>query len=747
MTLPPLRAVLFVAFLLPLATAALPAATAPHRRLGFLPASAESQDRGETAFLATPTPQQAEKWLRELTEEPHVAGTENDHTLAVMVRDRLKDFGFDTEIVTYPVLLNYPKHVALRMVEPSAQELSLFEEGYLRDKDSFSHDAFPAFHGYGASGRASGQVIYANYGTDEDFKALEGMGVQVKGRIVLVRYGGSFRGLKVQEAQARGASAVIIYSDPADDGYMKGDIYPDGPMRPPSSIQRGSVQFLSLGPGDPQTPGYASTPSAKRIPREKLEGIPKIPSLPLSYGEAEKILRALAGQPVPEGWQGGLPFAYHVGPGPAKVEMEVEMDYAVRPIWDVFGRLAGSAEPDRWVILGNHRDAWTYGAVDPNSGTASLLETARGLGAAAKAGWRPRRTLVLASWDAEEYGLLGSTEWGEDRASDLTQKAVAYVNLDSSVTGGDLDVDGVPSLRDLVVEVADEIPDPARGKSVGDLWKAKLRKSWNGQEPICPDGPEKLFEPALGPLGSGSDYTVFTDHLGIASLSFGFSGRYGVYHSTLDDFFWMKHFGDPDFLYHVVAARFYGLLAMRLTGSDVVPMRYLPYASALEKYLDAIRRQAIRERRNAAGAEAEPGRPPEKPALEPDFKPLLSVLARFRRSAAALDAALDALPTAPAPGALPLSRINDAVVGVEREFLDPSGIPGRPWFRHTVFAPGLTTGYAAWPFPGLTQSVKERDASMWEKESRRLRDRLQAAAAALDRASSIAGGASSPPRP
>ena len=704
------------------------------RRLGFLPASIASQDQGEAAFLAVPTPEQSEKLLRRLTEEPHVAGTPNDKALAELVRDRLKEYGFDSSIVSYPVLLNYPKKVSLRMVEPEVEELALFEPGDPRDKDSYSQDAFPAFHGYGASGKASAQVVYANYGTAEDFKKLDEMDLSVKGRIVLVRYGKVFRGLKVYEAQKRGAAGVIIFSDPADDGYMKGDIYPDGPMRPPGAIQRGSVQFLSHGPGDPQTPGYASTPSAKRIPQDKLEGIPKIPSLPISYGEAEVILRAMAGKRVPDEWQGGLPFAYHLGPGPAKLEMDVEMDYAVRPIWDVLGRLTGSAEPDRWVILGNHRDAWTYGAVDPNSGTTSFLEAARGVAAAVKAGWKPRRTVILASWDAEEYGLVGSTEWGEDLAAELAKKAVAYVNLDSSVTGPDLDVDGIPSLRDLTMEIADDLQDPVRGKSVGQIWRSKLRREWNTEEPITLEGPEKPFDPALAPLGSGSDYTVFLDHLGIAAMNFSFTGSYGVYHSTLDNFFWMKSFGDPNFLYHAVAARFFGLLAMRLGGADVVPMRYVPYASALESQSDALRRMAVMERRKALAAE----KPPERPPLNPDFAPLLKALSRFRTSATSLDRTLDSLQSRgeAVPGSLP--RVNDAVVEVERKLLTPEGLPGRPWFKHALYAPGLTTGYASWPFPGLTQAVKDHDAALWEKEQKKVLDALEAGADAMEAAAKIA---------
>jgi N-acetylated-alpha-linked acidic dipeptidase len=730
--------------LLPIAAAlcasGLLAETAPRPRLGFFPASLPGQERFEEIFLAVPTPERSEQWLRTLTEEPHVAGTPAEKNLAEMVRDRLKEFGLEASMTSYSVLLNHPKSASLKLVEPALQELSLVETGYLRDKDSYSSDVFPAFHGYGASGAATGQVIYANYGREEDFKKLEGMEISVKGRVVLVRYGGIFRGLKVYEAQRRGAAAVIIYSDPMDDGYMKGDIYPDGPMRPPGALQRGSVQFLSHGPGDPQTPGYASTASAKRLPQNKLEGIPKIPSLPISYGEAEKILRALAGERVPDAWQGGLPFAYHIGPGPAKVEMKVEMDYAVRPIWDVFGKIKGSAEPDRWVILGNHRDAWTYGAVDPNSGTTSFLETARGLGAAVKAGWKPRRTIILASWDAEEYGLLGSTEWGEDLADELSKKAVAYINLDSSVTGPDLGAEGMPSLRDLVVEVADGVADPRRGKSIGHFWRTAQREEWNSSEPILLDAPAKKFEPMLGPLGSGSDYTVFSDHLGIASLNFGFSGSYGVYHSALDNFFWMKSFGDPEFLYHAVAARFYGLLAMRLAGAEVVPLRYAPYATALSDRIDDLRRAAILEQRKATReADAEEEDPAKKKApLAPDFGPLLRSISRFTAAASEADAALAALGARGTGDAAALARVNDAAVGVERKFLSVDGLTGRPWFKHVLDAPGLTTGYAAWAFPGLTQAVRDRDAALWGKEYSKVLQCLDTASRALDETAALA---------
>jgi N-acetylated-alpha-linked acidic dipeptidase len=414
--------------------------------------------------------------------------------------------------------------------------------------------------------------------------------------------------------------------------------------------------------------------------------------------------------------------------------MTVEMDEAVREIWDVIGKIPGSAEPDAWVILGNHHDAWTYGAVDPSSGTASFLEAARALGAAVKAGWRPRRTIVMAAWDAEEYGLVGSTEWGEDLAQELSQKAVAYLNLDSSVTGPDLSLDGIPTLRDVVLEAAGDLRDPKRGKSHAELWNARERKKWNVDEPIVLDRPEPAFEPHLAPLGSGSDYTVFVDHLGIASLNFGFEGKYGVYHSTLDNLFWMEKFGDPEFLYHAEAARLLGLLAMRLAGADAVPFRHVPYAAALSRHLDDLRRFAVQERRAAAAQE----KPPEKAPLEPDFEPLLSALGEFRAAAADLDGKLEALERAGGRPPADLARLNRAIVAVERRFLNPAGIHGRPWYRHVLYAPGVTTGYASWPLPGLRLAVKEHDAAIWDGEARKVVEALKAASGALREASALA---------
>jgi N-acetylated-alpha-linked acidic dipeptidase len=436
----------------------------------------------------------------------------------------------------------------------------------------------------------------------------------------------------------------------------------------------------------------------------------------------------MGGLRVPDTWQGGLPFAYHVGPGGAAVELEVEMEEGLRPIYNVFARIAGREEADQLVILGNHRDAWTHGAIDPNSGTAAWLETARGLAAAVEAGWQPRRTILLASWDAEEYGLVGSVEWGEDRAAELVANAVAYVNLDSAVTGPDLNVSGTPSLLELVRTTAGEVSEPVQGGSLLDAWDKRLAKSWAKEEPIDLADPEAVFEPRLGALGSGSDYTVFLDHLGIPSMSFGFSGPYGVYHSVYDNFRWMEKFGDPQFVYHAAAARFFGLLAMRLAGSEVVPYRFSSYAEALERELDELERSVVRENRLAALEDEE--------TLSFDLTPVRESLAAFGAAGRSLDGAVDRLLEKEDSGRL--ESLNKSLIQIERAFLSTDGLPARPWFRHLLYAPGLTTGYGAWPFPELAQAVEDRDRELASRGVERLNAVLAEATQRLESAAVLA---------
>jgi N-acetylated-alpha-linked acidic dipeptidase len=726
----------------------------PSLPLGFAPASRAAELEAEAQALSIPTPNSARAWLRTLTEEPHVAGTPADYKTAVFVRDKLREWGWKADLAEYEVLLNYPTYASLSLTRPTPQSLPCFESPLAFDKDSASLSAFPAFHGYGVSGRVTGQVVYANYGRPEDFTALDKLGVDVKGKIVLVRYGELFRGLKVLGAQKRGASGVLIYSDPADDGYARGDVYPQGPFRPETAIQRGSVQFLSLGPGDPSTPGGPSVKGAKRLPIDPRAGLATgeeweaatrlkredyfatIPALPISYASARPILEALGGPNVPRGWQGGLPLAYHIGPGPAEVDFDTQMDYKIRPVWNVIATLPGTVEPDRWILLGNHRDAWVYGAVDPGSGTAATLETCRALGAAVKQGWKPKRSIVYASWDAEEYGLVGSTEWAEDHAREVDEKAVLLLNVDSAVSGHDIDLDGIPSLRDWVLDAAAAVTDVRSGRTLRQLWLAQQREQWASQQPVdLPDlfangnginsdsaaaRPAGRFAPQMQALGSGSDYTVFVDHLGVPAVDIGFSGRYGVYHSIYDNFTWMEKVGDPEFLTHAMAARFYTVLTMRAAAADVLPLRFVPYGEAVREHVDELRRMIERKARAEAGLTSFEG-----------LAGLVKAVRAFQDQAAALDRATDALARRDGVPRETLTRVNDSLKRIERTFLLPDGLPGRPWFKHAVYAPGLTTGYASWPLPGLRLAVNENNATLLATQAAALADRLEAAGKAM----------------
>ncbi|MGH9576170.1 MAG: M28 family peptidase, partial [Terriglobales bacterium] len=467
-----------------------------------------------------------------------------------------------------------------------------------------------AYNGFSRSGAVEAEVVYANYGRPGDFRKLKEMGIDVCGKIVLVRYGENFRGVKAYTAQQEGAAGVIIYSDPADDGYFKGDMYPKGPWRPESGVQRGSIAFIFKYPGDPTTPGIASVPSledSKRTPPEQAASLPRIPTTPLSYADARPILENLAGPESPRAWQGALPFTYHVGPGPVRVKMSLKQDYAYRTIWNVIGKIRGREFPDEWVTSGNHRDAWVYGAVDPNSGTAAQLEAARALGALLKTGWRPRRTMVLGSWDAEEQGLIGSTEWAEQYSKELAG-AVTYINMDAAASGPKFAAAAVPSLKQFVRDVTKSVASPAGG-TVYDAWKLakekeaaeKRAKEKEAAEKPSPDigGGERppVAESAdlpVGDLGSGSDYTAFLQHLGVPSTDVSSSGPYGVYHSVFDNFAWFSKFGDPGFHYLQQMARIYGLQLLRMSEADALPYNYEDYGKEVATYLQKAQQKSAR---------------------------------------------------------------------------------------------------------------------------------------------------------
>ncbi len=644
----------------------------------------------EKEFLGVPSADSCRRNLFILTQQPHVAGTAYDSTLAMFVKNRFENYGIDAKIVTYYVYIPYPKSESLEMTAPTKLNFDLNEEGWKWDKDTYNSKVVIPFNAYSPSGDISGQIVYANYGLPEDYEVLHNLGVQLKGKIMLVRYGRSFRGIKVKVAEEHGAAGVIIYSDPADDGYDRGDIYPNGPMRPWNAVQRGSIQDLTVYPGDPLTPGYASTKDAKRIELSAVTDLPHIPCMPISYGNAQKLLSNLAGPVVPGGWQGGLPFTYHVGPGGTEVRMHLDMDYEIRPIWDVVGTIKGDRYPDEKVIIGNHRDAWVYGAVDPNSGTASLLETARGFGTLLKSGWRPERTIVICSWDGEEYGLLGSTEWGEQNAAALVKQAVAYINIDAPVSGTNFSSSAVPSLDRFIMNVTKSVTDPKTGMSVFDAWYARQNKDAFGKDPVVPD----TATTKLGRLGSGSDYTVFLDHLGIPAFDFGFSGPYGVYHSVLDDYYWMEHWGDPTFEYHATVAKVLGIATLRLADDALLPFRYSDYAGQISDY--------IKDRqKRAASLEALKG---------VDFSPAVEASSEFLGAADEIDGNIGRANPESYPA------INGVLVQIERLFTDKGGLPKSFWFKHQIYAPGFYTGYASQPLPGISRAIEERDPELLNKE-------------------------------
>ncbi len=658
--------------------------------LSSLTLFAQQEPGIEKEFLGIPKPDSCRRNLFILTQQPHVAGSADDSALAVFVKDRFQRYGLEAKIITYYVYLPLPKSESLQMTVPEKTDFDLNESGWKWDKDTYNSNVVMPFNAYSPSGDISGQAVYANYGLPEDYDFLHKLGIEVKGKIMLVRYGRSFRGIKVKVAEEHGAAGVIIYSDPKDDGYDQGDIYPNGPMRPWTAVQRGSIQDLTVYPGDPLTPGYASTKDAKRIPLSEVTDLPHIPCLPISYGNAEKLLSNLAGPAVPHDWQGGLPLTYHIGPGGTEVRMKLDMDYEIKPIWDVIAEIPGKTYPAEKVIIGNHRDAWVYGAVDPNSGTASMLETARGFGALLKSGWRPQRTIVLCSWDGEEYGLIGSTEWGEENAGELTKDAVAYINIDAPVSGTDFGSSAVPSLDRFVMNVTKSVKDPKTGMTVFGAWYANQNRKAFEKDPVVPD----TATTKLGRLGSGSDFTVFLDHLGIPAFDFGFGGPYGVYHSVLDDYYWMEHWGDPTFEYHATVAKILGIAALRLADNPILPFRYSDYARQIDEY--------VKDRQKSAGENAT--------LKSVDFSQLLQASSEFLRTAEEVDSAL---PNAKSENYRALNR---TMMEIERSFTDKGGLPKSVWFKHQIYAPGFYTGYASQPLPGVARAIEEVDPATLKQE-------------------------------
>ena len=669
---------------------------------GFTPANSILQKKYEEAFKQLTSPETCRQELRRLTEEPHLAGTENSYKIAQYLYHKYQEYGLDAQIYEYEVYLPYPIEVRVEMVAPTHYLAVGKEANWEWDKDSHETNIVAGYNAYSPDGDVTADLIYVNRGLLDDYQKLAEMGISVEGKIAIARYGGSYRGVKAKIAEEQGAAGLIIYSDPADDGYMKGDVYPRGPWRSADAIQRGTVKYIFQYAGDPLTPGWASTKDAHRLPIAEATDLPHIPVAPLAYRDAEPLLKALAGPNVPQGWQGGLPFAYHIGPGPAKVHLKVRSEHKNRPIYNVIAKLKGTETPDQWVILGNHHDAWVYGAADPGSGTASLLEVARCLSQLVKEGYHPKRTIVFASWDAEEFGILGSAEWVEDLKAELQQKAIAYLNVDIATTGTEFYASAVPSLKPLVKEVAQTVMDPQTHQTVYEAWRQH----------------QENHVPRVGNLGSGSDHSPFIGHLGIPAISMGFYGPYGVYHAMQDTFYWMEHFGDPTFRYHVAMTQIWGILALRLAEADILPFDYAAYADELLSHLKALQN----ENKHSTITKDRPER-------------LRALLREWEIVALDLQRNLtDRLETGEL---VETATINRSLQGLEQILTSESGLPLRPWFKHLAYAPGLHSGYAATIFPGIQDALEMNDETEASIQVDRLAETFQRMIEALHQIANV----------
>jgi N-acetylated-alpha-linked acidic dipeptidase len=627
-----------------------------------------------------------------------MAGSPRNYELAEYVAKQWRDYGLeDVQLIEHPVYLPWPVRYEATLVA-SKEELSLKEDAIPQDPDSNSADVGIPYCAYSANIDVTAPVVYVNSGNPEDYDLLEQHGVDVRGKIALARYSVpySYRGFKALTAQKRGAAALLLYSDPAEDGYKKGEVYPWGPWGPESHLQRGGIVYDFNLPGDPRTPGWASVPGGRFLPAENAVSMPTIAAAPLSYKDARKILEKMTGPSAPENWQGGLPFQYRLGPSSDKLHLIIENDKKVRSIWNVVGRLRGTQRPDEWVVLGNHRDAWVFGGVDPSSGSATMMETARAFGELKRSGWKPRRTLIFASWDAEEFTLTGSTEWGELEADRLKAGALAYLNVDSSASGNNFSAAAVPALAQFLKDVARDVPDPSGG-SIYDAWSRRTVK--------------KNTEPSVTTrLGSGSDYTVFLNFLGIPIADLTFDGPYGVYHSVYDSFTWVDRIGDPGYYYHAAMARYWAVAALELSECDYVPLDYAAYAREVQIYIDETERMAQQRK------------------IELDLTALRRAAALWESNGrAALDAARKSIETGDRTR---VDQIHMALMKVERTLLDSEGLAGRPWFKHLIYAPRPT--YKAMVLPALTEAIEAGDKTRAKAEVERLVHALNRAAKTLD---------------
>ena len=672
---------------------------------GYSAQSAAAERATEADVIARPSPATAAVHSRFLSLQPHMAGTAAQARTRDYVVSQMKSWGLATEIRSYSVWMPHPTSTRVWRIAPDPIELKLEEGPIPEDTTSSSFNQVAAFNGYGAAGDVRGDVVYVNYGLIEDYAQLDSMGVSVKGKIAIARYGRSYRGIKAREAEKHGAVGLLIYSDPADDGYLRGDVYPAGPMRPSHGIQRGSVMNPN---GDPSTPGYPSSAGAKRIPLREMD-VPRIPVLPISYGNATELLRDLSGHSIPQPWQGGLPFRYHVGPGPVQARIAVNTDAATNPykdIWDTFGIIRGSDYPDEIVMIGGHRDAWGPGAADNVSGTVSVMEAAHAIADQVKAGRRPKRTIVFATWDAEEWGLLGSTEFVEEDSLRLSRQVIAYLNQDDVAQGPNFGAGGSPSLRALLRDVARQVPDPSHQGSVYEVWRKRANLSADS------------LEPQMGDPGGGSDFAGFYNHLGIPIADWGFGGPQGVYHSAYDSYHWMSKFGDPGFEVHATTARIGAALLLRLANADILPYDYVEFARTMRRFGTQVTASISDKHWKASTSE------------------LISAIDRMEAAAVAFAAARDrALTAQPLPGRL--RQVNASLLQVERQLTRPQGLVTRSWFRNLIYASDENNGYSTMVLPSVNEAIRLGDEAAVTREVSDLVQRFDAATKSLQAATSL----------
>ena len=677
----------------------------------------ETQTNLEAQFDAVLNPQNLDDWMKHMSSKPHHVGSPWSKQNAEFIAEKFESWGFETEIETFDVLMPFPIIRKLEMVGPNKVSLQLKEPALDEDATSgITKDLLPGFNAFSADGDVTAELVYVNYGIPADYEELERLGIKVEGKIILARYGGSWRGIKPKVAREKGAIGCILYSDPKDDGYFQGDVYPDGPYRMEHGLQRGSVLDMPLYPGDPLTPGYGAKPDVERLAIEDAPTIMKIPVMPISYADALPLLKALEGPVAPASWRGALPVTYHIGPGPIKVHLQLKFDWGLRRAYNPVAKLKGSVYPDEWIMRGNHHDGWAQGAADPISGMVSLMEEARAIGELVKTGWRPKRTLVYAGWDAEEPGLLGSTEWVEYHLDEIQEKMVVYINTDGTGVGF-MGVSGSHSLEKFVNEVASELKDPVQDVTLKKRIRSRLRISGNKDA--------ERDDLRIYPLGSGSDYTAFIHHAGVPALNIGFGGESGggSYHSIFDSYDHYKRFSDGDYIYGTTLAKVNGRLVLRLSEADILPFRFMNMAENIGTFIESNKKLAKTvaektKRRNrllnekAFTISANPKKtylPPKRldDVPEFDFTPLEAAHQRLKTSAMNYEKALSSMKKGSMSAEIKI-QVNRLLKDVEQAMTREEGLPRRNWFKNMIYAPGYYTGYGVKTLPGIREGLEER---------------------------------------